>query len=85
MYEDFFYVELTILEYVLFVATRRCFSGSVAVKSGLLLPRYWNLQYSGRRAKRDAMGIKTLRGLLHDIGKSFVQERVHPGYHMIPE
>ena len=31
------------------------------------------------------MGIKTLRGLLHDIGLSFVQERVHPGRHMIIE
>ena len=33
----------------------------------------------------DALGIKTFKGLLHDIGMSFVQERVHPGCHMIPE
>ena len=32
----FVYVELTIFEYVTFVATNRCFSSSVAVKSGLL-------------------------------------------------
>ena len=33
--------------------------------------------YSDRRAKRDARRIKTLRRLLHDIGMSVVQERVH--------
>ena len=38
--KDFVYVELKILEYVLFVVTNRCFSGSEAVKSGLLLLRY---------------------------------------------
>ena len=37
-----------------------------------------------RRAKRDALGIKTFRDLLHDIRMSFVQERVHTGCHMIP-
>ena len=31
------------------------------------------------------LGIKTFRGLLHDIGMSFVQERVHIGCHMIQE
>ena len=40
------YVELTISEYVLLVVTNRCFSGSVAVKNGLLLQRYWNSLYS---------------------------------------
>ena len=30
-----------------------------------------------------ALGIKTVRGLLHNIGMSFVQERVHPGRHMV--
>ena len=44
---------------------------------------YWNLYCSGGRAKRDALGIKTVRGLLHNIGMSFVQERVHPGRHMV--
>ena len=38
--EIFVYVELTILQYVTFVVTNRCFSGSVAVQSGLLLQRY---------------------------------------------
>ena len=35
MYKDFFfsYVELKILEYVLFSVTNRCFSGSDAVKN----------------------------------------------------
>ena len=33
----FVYVELTILQYVTFVVTNRCFSSSVAVRSGLLL------------------------------------------------
>ena len=73
------YVELTISEYVLLVVSNRCFSGSVAVKNGLfsaigihsILP--------------EAIGIKTLRGLLHDIGISFVQEQVRPGYRMRPE
>ena len=41
-------------------------------------------QCSGKRAKRDALGIKTSRDLLHDIGMSFVHERVHLGCHMIP-
>ena len=41
-----------------FVITDRCFSGSEAVKSGLLH------QHFDRRAKRDALGIKTLRSLL---------------------
>ena len=36
----FVYVESKILEYVLFVVTNRCFSGSIAVKSGLLPQRY---------------------------------------------
>ena len=36
----FVYVELKILEYVLFSVTDRCFSGSDALKSGLLLQRY---------------------------------------------
>ena len=36
----FVYVELTILQYVTFVVTNRCFSSSVAVQSGLLLQRY---------------------------------------------
>ena len=36
----FVYVELTILQYVTFVVTNCCFSGSVAVQSGLLLQRY---------------------------------------------
>ena len=40
--EIFVYVELKILEYMPFVVTNRCFSGSEAVKSGLLLQRYWN-------------------------------------------
>ena len=39
----FVYVELKILEHVLFLVTNRCFSGSEAVRSGLLLQRYWNL------------------------------------------
>ena len=60
-----------------------CFSGSEAVKSGLLLQRYWNCKYSDRRAKRDALGVKTFRGLLHDIRMSFVRERVHTGCHII--
>ena len=38
--EIFVYVELKILEYVPFVVTNRCFSGSEAVKSGLLLECY---------------------------------------------
>ena len=59
----FVYVELKILEHVLFLVTNRCFSGSEAVRSGLLLQRYWNLEYSDRRAKRDALGIKIFRGL----------------------
>ena len=37
------------------------------------------------RAKHDALGIKTVRVLLHDIGMSFVQEQGHSGCHMIPE
>ena len=41
--EIFFYVELTILKYVTYVVTNRCFSRSVAVQSGLLLQCYWNL------------------------------------------
>ena len=77
-------VESAIYQYVTFVVTNRCFSSSVAVKSGLLLQRYWNLYCSGRRAKRDALGIKTLKGLLHDIEMSFVQEWAHPGCHMTP-
>ena len=81
----FVYVELTILQYVTFVVTNRCFSSSVAVHSGLLLQCHWSLQCSGRRAKRDALGIKTFRGLLHDVAMSFVQERVHHGCPMIPE
>ena len=36
----FVYVEWTILQYVTFVVTNRCFSSSVAVQSGLLLQRY---------------------------------------------
>ena len=36
----FVYVELTILQFVTFVVTNRCFSGSVTVQSGLLLQRY---------------------------------------------
>ena len=36
----FVYVKLTILQYVTFLVTNRCFSGSVAVQSGLLLQRY---------------------------------------------
>ena len=36
----FAYVELTILEYVLFVVTNRSFMGSKAVESGLLLEIY---------------------------------------------
>ena len=56
--------------------TNRCFSGSEAVKSGLLLQRCWNFL-------RDALRIKTFRGLLHDIRMSFVQERVHTGCHII--
>ena len=39
--------------------------------------------YSDRRAKRDALGIKTLKGLLHDIRMSFLQERIHTGCHII--
>ena len=38
--KTFVYVELTILQYVTFVVTYRCFNGSVAVQSGLLLQRY---------------------------------------------
>ena len=41
--KNFVYVELKILEYVLFVVTNRCFSGSEAVKSGLLLQRHRHL------------------------------------------
>ena len=47
----FVYVELTIFEYVTFVATNRCFSSSVAVKSGLL---------GADRAGIDQFPIKTL-------------------------
>ena len=36
----FIYFELKILEYMLFSVTNRCFSGSKAVKNGLLLQRY---------------------------------------------
>ena len=36
----FVYVELTILQFVTFVVTNRCFSGSVTVQSELLLQRY---------------------------------------------
>ena len=36
----FFCDELTILQYVAFVVTNRCFSGSVGVESGLLLQRF---------------------------------------------
>ena len=64
-----------------FLVTNRCFSVSEAFKSGLLLQRL----YSDRRAKRDALGIKTFMSLLHDIRMSFVQERAHTGCHMIPE
>ena len=39
----FVYVELKILEYVLYSVANRCFSGSDALKSGLLLKRYLNL------------------------------------------
>ena len=70
---------------MLFVVTNRCFCGSEAVKSGLLLQRYLNLSYSDRRAKHDALGKNFFRGLLHDIGISVVQERVHTGCHMAPE
>ena len=60
------------------MVTNRCFSGSVAVQSGLLFQR--DEIYSVLAGKKhDALGIKTLWGLLHDIGMSFVQERVHPG------
>ena len=55
------------------------------LRAGCCFNAIKNLQYSDRRAKRDALGIKTLRGLLHDIGMSFVQERVHPGCNMTPE
>ena len=40
---------------------------------------------SGDGAKREALGIKPFRGLLHHIRMSFVQERVYTGCHMIPE
>ena len=43
--EIFVYAELKILEYVLFAVTYRCFNGSEAVKSGLLLQHYWNLYF----------------------------------------
>ena len=76
---------MKILEYALFVVINRCFSGSDAVKSGLFFNAIENLWYSDRRAKCDALGIKTFKGLLHDIGMSFVQERVHTGCYMIPE
>ena len=36
----FVYVELTILQYVTFVVTNRCFSSSAAVESRLLLQYY---------------------------------------------
>ena len=46
-----------------FLVTNRCFSGSEAVRSGLLLNAI-EIYSSDRRAKRDALGIKTFRGLL---------------------
>ena len=74
----FVYVELTISEYVLLVVTYRCFSGSI--KTGCCFSAI-----GIHNILPEAIGIKTLRGLLHDIGISFVQERVLPGYHMRPE
>ena len=58
---------------MLFVVTNRCFCGSEAVKSGLLLQSYWNLSYSDRIANHDA------------LGKNEFIERVHTGCHMAPE
>ena len=43
IYSIYVYVELKILEYMPFVVSNRCFSGSEAVKSGLLLQCYRNL------------------------------------------
>ena len=64
-----------------------CFSGSEAVKSGFCFNaiEIHSIYYLKRRARHDALGIKTFRDFLHDIGMNFVQERVHTGCHMIPE
>ena len=43
------------------------------------------IYYLERRARHDALGIKTSRDFLHDIGMNFAQERVHTDCHMIPE
>ena len=40
----------------------------------LTILQYVTLRVVGRKAKHDAPGIKTLRGLLHHIGMRFVQE-----------
>ena len=60
-----------------------CVKSFVYVESTIL--QYVTLRVVGRKAKHDALGIKTLRGLLHDIGMSLVQKRAHPGCRMIPE
>ena len=44
-----------------------------------------SIYFLDKRASHDALGIKTFRDFLHDIGMNFVQERVHTGCHMIPE
>ena len=64
-----------------------CFSGSEAVKSGFCFNaiEIHSIYYLKRRARHDALGIKTFRDFLHDIRMNFVQERVHTGCHMIPE
>ena len=60
---------------------------SVAAKqlNGVVASTLLKFIVFNRRAKRDALGIKSFKGLLHDTGMSFVQERVHTGCRMIPE
>ena len=75
----FVYVELEILKYVL--SSLILFSAGAKQLKAVVAST--PLKFSDRRAKRDTLGIKTFRGLVHDIRMSFVQERVHTGCHII--
>ena len=73
-----------------YLKLNRCFSGSEAVEKRVVATTLLKYKVFRQERKRDALGKKkerkkTFRGLLHDIGMSFVQERVHTGCHMIPE
>ena len=57
----------------IFVVTNRCFSSSITAKQFKAGCCFNAIEiYSGRKEKCDALGTKTLRGLLYDIGMSFV-------------